>query len=104
VSYVVEHARQQWEDGYRRFETEARDATNGERLYAQLSTVLDALRRRLGEHFTLADLTAAYDGAEDWAREIIGDTAPPRGWERNVAIVADSAFHLYARGASDYMP
>jgi hypothetical protein len=104
VSFVVEHARQQWEEGHRRLESEAGDPARGARLYAELGIVLDALRRRLGETFTLADLADAYDGAEDWAREVVGDAALPPGWERDVALVTDAAFHLYARGAVDYRP
>jgi hypothetical protein len=103
-SYVVEHARQQWQDGHLRVERVARGAAQPEQLWGEVETVLDALRRRVGERFTLAGLAAAYDGAEDWARELIGETDPPPGWERNVAIVTDAAFHLYSRAAADYRP
>jgi hypothetical protein len=103
-SFAVEHARQQWEEGHRRFEVEARGDTRPDALYAQLDVVLGALRRRVGETFTLDQLAAAYDGAEDWAREVVGEEAPSRGWARTVALVTDAAFYVYARGASDYRP
>jgi glutathione S-transferase len=103
-SSVIENAKHQWEEGYRRFEADARETERAERLYRQLDTILAALRRRVGESFSVADLAAAYDGAEDWAREIVGDTDPPPGWERSIALVTDAAFHVYARGAADYRP
>ena len=32
-----------------------------------------------------------------------GRVASPR-WERRLSVVQDAAFHLYARGATDYVP
>jgi hypothetical protein len=103
-SFAVEHARQQWEEGYRRFEVEARDPMRAERLYDQLDVVLGALRRRVGETFTVAQLAQSYTGSEDWVREVLAERAPVSGWTRTVGLVGDAAFHLYARGATDYRP
>jgi len=102
-SYVVETARHQWEQGHRRFEEEARDPARRLRLLQHLETVNDELRKRLGSTFTLAELAETYAGAEDWAREALAEAGAP-GWPRDLALVADEAFHVYARGAVDYRP
>ena len=101
---AVEHARQEWNEGHRRLEVEARDPGRAEELYHQLDVVLAELRRRVGETFTLAQLAQAYAGSEDWAREAVAAEAPGPGWARHLTLVNDAAFHLYARGATDYRP
>jgi hypothetical protein len=72
-------------------------------LLAHLETVNDELRKRIGTTFTLSELADAYAGVEDWARARLAETGAP-GWPRDVTLVADEAFHLYARGATDYRP
>jgi hypothetical protein len=101
---VLEAVRQQWEEGNRRFEAAARDSVLRPRLLAQLDVVTDELRKRIGQTFTLDELAAAYAGADDWVRETIEERAAAPGWTRTVTIVQDAAFHLYQRGAVDYMP
>jgi hypothetical protein len=61
------------------------------------------LRKRLGTTFTLAELVEVYAGVEDWARATLAERGAP-GWPRDLTLVADEAFHLYARGATDYRP
>jgi hypothetical protein len=101
---VLEAVRQQWEEGNRRFQAAARDSVLRPRLHAQLDVVTDELRKRIGQTFTLDDLAAAYGGADDWVREAVGErAATPPGWARTVTLVQDAAFHLYQRGAVDYM-
>ncbi len=100
----IQHVRQQWEEGRRRLEAEARERAPGEELRAQVDAVLAELRRRVGETFTLAELAEAYARAEDWSREAVSERAPAPGWPRTLSLVQDAAFHLYARGASDYAP
>jgi hypothetical protein len=100
----VEHVRQQWEEGHRRLEAEARDRGRREQLYGQVDVILAELRRRVGETFTLAQLAEAYERADDWSREVVSERAPAPGWPRTLAVVQDAAFHAYARGASDYTP
>ena len=46
----------------------------------------------------------AYDAAEHWARTAVADRAAFPGWPRSLTDVLDAAFHLYARGATDYAP
>jgi hypothetical protein len=98
-------ARRQWEDGGRRFDEESqRDPRVQGFLLAALEVVVGELRKRVGQTFSLGDLTAAYAGAEHWVREAIEEHAAFPGWPRSVTTVQDAAFHLYSRGATDYSP
>jgi hypothetical protein len=98
-------ARRQWEEGRQRFDEESQlDPRVQEVLLAALEVVVGELRRRVGQTFSLGDLTAAYGGAERWVREAIEEHAPFPGWPRSVTTVQDAAFHLYSRGATDYSP
>jgi hypothetical protein len=97
----VELARGQWEDGSKRFDDDVRFQP---RMLDALEVVTDELRRRVGQTFTLGELAVAYAHADDWARIAVGDRTPYPGWPRGVTTVLDTAFHVYARGASDYAP
>jgi hypothetical protein len=104
VPIAVEAVRQQWEEGYRRFEGEIHDGAHAERLHAELEVVTEELRRRIGQAFTLAELARAYEQAERWVREAVEERAPAPGWPQRLALVEDAAFYLYQRGAVDYVP
>jgi hypothetical protein len=104
MSATIESARRDWAEGYRRFQEQARDPQQADALHEQLRAVTAELRRRVGGSFTLAELADAYAGAERWSRVAIAEHAAAPGWERTVALVEDSAFHLYSRGAADYEP
>jgi hypothetical protein len=97
---VVENARLQWDDGYRRLREHASDRPLYQRLVAQVEVVLDELNRRVGQTFTLAELAAAYHDADRWLLEVL----PPGPSATQGGLVQDAAFHLYARGAVDYAP
>ena len=58
----------------------------------------------MGQVFTLAELADAYQGADDWARELLEEADPDSPPPTEAGTVADAAFHLYARGAADYAP
>ena len=101
ASYPLDTALFQWEEGYRRLE-ELRDQP---RLYRRVgravSAVEDELRRRIGLTFSAAELAALYAAGTEWCLEVALSTAPDAaGWDPE--IVADAAFFLYLRGASDY--
>jgi hypothetical protein len=100
----VELARQQWQDGNRRVEETRPDRDRYLRLTGQVDVVVAGLRRRLGQVFTLAELAAAYSGADDWARELLEDADPEAPLAAEPGTIADAAFHVYARGATDYRP
>jgi hypothetical protein len=104
VAIVLDVVRREWEDGNRRFEAASRDPVAGPRLLAQLEVVLDELRRRIGQTFTLDELAAAYERADAWVMDAVSEHAATPGWPRTLAIVQDAAFHAYQRGAVDYAP
>jgi hypothetical protein len=97
-------ARQEWEEGHRRLEAERGDPRRYQRLVEQVEIVVDELRRRIGQTYTLAELAAAYRDGERWAREAVEERAPAPGWPRDLSLVLAAAFHAYQRGAVDYGP
>ncbi len=103
MSIEIELARRQWEQGHARFDTESQSGRQAE-LLAALETVVDELRRRIGQTFTLTDLAREYGRADEWVRSAVGEHARFPGWPRYLATVQDTAFHIYARGATDYVP
>ena len=66
--------------------------------------VVAALRRQVGQIFTLAELADAYDGADIWTGGLLDDANPDEAPAAEPGTVADAAFHFYARGATDYHP
>jgi hypothetical protein len=100
----VELARQQWQDGSRRIERTAGDRARHQRLLAQVDVVAGGLRQRVGQVFTLEELASAYDGADEWARALLDEADPDSAPAGEPGTIADAAFHIYARGATDYRP
>jgi hypothetical protein len=100
----VQLARQQWEEGRRRLERMRSDPAAYARLAAQVELVARELRGRVGQTFTLQELVASYDGADDWARDLLDDAREEGSPLPDTATVTDAAFNLFARGASDYRP
>ena len=95
MSYALENALFQWEEGERRL----RDASELERadLERAAAVVLDELRRRLGSSFTLDELTALYASGVDWASALA-----QREWAGTDSMsVVDAAFGRYARETTD---
>ena len=99
----IELARHQWDEGRRALAREAADPARARLLERELLVVSAALARRLGQIFTLAELTRAYADADHWTlallHEELGTAAPA-----DAATVTDAAFELHARRASDYTP
>lgn len=100
----VELARQHWLDGARRVEGARGDRRRHARLLGGVDLVVDGLRRRIGQTFTLAELAIAYDDADDWVRDALDEQDPDGAVLPEPGTVADAAFHAYARGAVDYRP
>ena len=100
----VEVARQEWEEGSRRLEAAREDRRRYGQLLEYLELVLDELRRRIGQTYTLAELVVAYGESERWAREVLEERAAAPGWPRDLTVVLAAAFDAYQRGAMDYEP
>jgi hypothetical protein len=94
VSYPLENALFQWEEGWRSIEG-SRGARAVERA---LAAIADELRRRIGPTFTADELAQLYAEGTDWCSEValgVGADAEPQD-------LADAAFWLYLRGARDF--
>lgn len=91
MSYAVENALYQWQDGERRVAGEPA-------LERAVEAVVDELRRRLGGAFVLDELADFYAAGTDWATELAARLAG--GGE--AAAVVDAAFGRYARESSNY--
>ena len=101
---TLESTRGEWAEGYRRLQAAASDRVQYERMLAEVALVLEQLRRRVGQTFTLGELASAYGDADRWVLETLEIAEPPPGWPGRAATVQDAAFHLYSRGALDYKP
>jgi hypothetical protein len=100
---ALQHARQEWEQGHRRLQAMATDASLYRRLLNQVEAMTQELRRRVGQTFTLAELADAYAGADVWGWEVLAQNSRSTDLG-HVSTVEDAAFHLYSRGAVDYAP
>jgi hypothetical protein len=102
----VDVARLQWDEAARRLEANRSDPARYRQLLALVDAVVEELRRRVGQTFTLAELADAYSGAEDWVREVVvsGTTPKSPAGLRDSTLVGDAAFGRYALGATDYRP
>jgi hypothetical protein len=100
----LQTARVDWERGFAELEAQKRDSRRYGRLLDAVDAVTSELRARVGQTFTLEQLVDAYGDVERWGRQAVADRAPYEGWPRDLALVQDAAFHLYARGAIDFEP
>ena len=100
----VEVARQEWEEGSRRLEAAREDARRYRQLLELLDLVLDELRKRIGQTYTLRELVAVYGESDRWAHEVLEERATASGWPPDLTIVLAAAFDAYQRGAVDYEP
>ncbi len=104
MSTLVEIARQEWADGYRRLEAERSNASLYQLLHDQVDAITEQLRRRLGGAYTLSELVDEYRRSEAWMHDAIARL--PRAAQSPAGLITatDTAFHFYARGAQDYEP
>jgi hypothetical protein len=100
----LEVARQEWEEGSRWLEAARDDGARYRQLLDPHELVLDELRKRIGQTYTLAELVDVYGDAERWAREVLEARADQPGWPRDLTLVIAAAFDAYQRGAIDYEP
>jgi hypothetical protein len=101
---AAEVARHEWAEGYRRLESERENRARYGLLLAQVEAITDELRRRIGSVFTLSELATEYRGSDRWVAETVGELLPEAQYPAGVSLATDAAFHLYARGARDYVP
>jgi hypothetical protein len=99
MSYLLENALFQWEEGWRALQGVA-DARERRRADRVVGAVQDELRRRIGPTFRAAELADLYGRGTDWCLQVAIDAAPEL--ESDPQSLADAAFWLYLRGAADF--
>jgi hypothetical protein len=99
MAYPLENALFQWEEGLRALRAieEPRGRRQADRV---VGAIQDELRRRIGPTFSAADLAELYGRGTDWCLQVAMDTAPGR--DADPRSLADAAFWLYLRGATDF--
>ena len=66
---TLDNTRREWEEGNRRLQAAASaDRMLYERLLAEVDLVLEQLRRRVGQTFTLHELASAYGESDRWVQ------------------------------------
>jgi hypothetical protein len=99
VSYPLENALFQWEEGWRGLQ--AVDDPRARRLADRVvDAIREELRRRIGPTFAAAELAELYGRGTDWCLQVAIDVAPAT--EGDAQSLADAAFWLYLRGATDF--
>jgi hypothetical protein len=99
VGYPLENALFQWEDGWRAYQ--ALEEPRARRLADRMiEAIRDELRRRIGVSFSAPELADLYGAGTDWCLQVAIDVAPAA--EVDAQSLADAAFWLYLRGASDF--
>jgi hypothetical protein len=102
LSYPLDNALYQWEEGHRRLREQTQDPRAGRRLWRAVDAVRDELRRRIGPTFTASELAALYGEGTDWALDAVRWVMPEEAADLDPQAVCDGAFFLYLRGATDY--
>lgn len=99
MSYPLENALFQWEEGWRALQAigDSRERRLADRV---VSAVQDELRRRIGPTFSAAELAELYGRGTDWCLQVALDAAPSLAADPRS--LADAAFWLYLRGATDF--
>ncbi len=99
MSYPLENALFQWEDGWRdlRAIEDPKERRLAERV---VEAMREELRRRIGSTFSAAQLADLYGEGTEWALGIAGDIAP--AMESRSQSLADAAFWAHLRGAGDF--
>ena len=103
MSYPIENAVFQWEEGYRSIQ----DARSNPAAYRALGravvAVEDQLRRRLGSKFSIAELASVYGESGDWDLDLpTGRFQAEDEPMLDIASAIDAAFYLYMREAVDF--
>jgi hypothetical protein len=99
VSYPLENALFQWEEGRRALQA-IEDPRRRRLAHRVIDAIRDELRRRIGPTFSAAELAELYGRGTDWCQQVAIDVAP--AIEDEAQSLADAAFWLYLRGAMDF--
>ena len=99
MSYPLENALFQWEEGRRALQA-IEDPKQRRLADRVVDAIREELRRRIGPTFSAAELADLYGEGTDWCQQIAIDLAP--AVEADAQALGDAAFWLYLRGATDF--
>jgi hypothetical protein len=99
MAYPLDNALFQWESGKRALD-EIDDPRQRRLADRVVDAIRDELRRRIGPTFGAAELAELYGEGTDWCQQVAIDVAP--ALEGEAQSLADAAFWLYLRGATDF--
>jgi len=99
MHYPLENALFQWEEGLRTLRA-IDDPRERRQADAVVAAVDVELRRRIGSTFSAAELADLYGRGSDWCLQVATETAP--GLAVDPQTIADAAFWLYLRNATDF--
>lgn len=99
MSYPLENALFQWEEGWRALRA-IEDPKERRRAERVVSAIEDELRRRIGPTFGAGELAELYGSGTDWCLQVAADAVP--GLAIDPRSLADAAFWLYLRRATDF--
>ncbi|MDP9228359.1 MAG: hypothetical protein M3M99_04810, partial [Actinomycetota bacterium] len=91
----------QWEEGHRRLQ-ELSAGPRGARVLMAVDAIRDELRRRVGATYSASELADLYAQGTDWCLEAARRALPEEAVDLDPQAIADGAFYLHLRGASDY--
>jgi hypothetical protein len=99
MSYPLENALFQWEEGWRALQMVAdpRERRLADRV---VEAIREELRRRIGPTFRAAELADLYGRGTDWCQQVASDVAPAIA--SDAQMFGNAAFWLYLRGATDF--
>lgn len=100
MGYSLENALFQWEEGRRVLQ--GLDSSPAERRGTEraIAVVTEGLRQRIGPTFRAAELAELYAKGTEWCVQDAMEAVP--GLEADPQSLADAAFWLYLRGATDF--
>jgi hypothetical protein len=102
MSYPVDNALFQWEEGSRRLAELSHDPRMARTAARAVEAIRDELRRRIGPTFSAQELAELYGRGTDWCLEAARNAAPMAAVDLDPHAIVDGAFFLYLRGAKDY--
>jgi hypothetical protein len=102
MTYPVENALFEWEEGYRRLQALSSSPSRYAWTIRVIDAVRDELRRRVGATFTVAELADLYGQDTGWVLEIANRLDPEDTIPWDPQVIIDAAFHLHLRGAKDW--
>ena len=100
MTYPLENALFQWEEGRRRLQELREDPPALRQAERIVDALTDELRRRIGPTFGAEELAQLYAEGTDWCSAVAYRVAPEVPTDPQD--LADAAFCLYLRGARDF--